>query len=55
MSDFDRNYVTATRDTGAGRSIATHAGLRAYRVRNWLKDVTMRRSKTKLEIGSVGI
>jgi uncharacterized protein len=33
MSDFDRNYVTATRDAGAGRSIATDAGLRAYMIR----------------------
>ena len=33
MSDFDRNYVTAARDAGAGRSIATDAGLRAYMTR----------------------
>jgi FtsH-binding integral membrane protein len=31
MSDFDRNYATATR--GAGRAVAIDAGLRAYMIR----------------------
>ena len=33
MSDFDRNYATAARGVGAGRAVATDAGLRAYMVR----------------------
>jgi len=33
MSDFDRNYATATRGVGAGRAIAIDAGLRAYMLR----------------------
>src|SRR5580692_9183691 len=33
MSDFDRNYATATRGVGAGRAAAIDAGLRAYMVR----------------------
>ena len=33
MSDFDRNYGTATREVGAGRTVATDAGLRAYMIR----------------------
>ncbi|HEY6257765.1 MAG TPA: Bax inhibitor-1/YccA family protein [Xanthobacteraceae bacterium] len=32
MSDFDRNYATATR-VGAGRAVAIDAGLRAYMIR----------------------
>ncbi len=33
MSDFDRNYATATRGVGAGRAVAIDAGLRAYMIR----------------------
>jgi uncharacterized protein len=33
MSDFDRNYATATRGLGAGRTVAIDAGLRAFMVR----------------------
>ena len=33
MSNFDRDYATATRDAGAGRAAATDAGLRAYMIR----------------------
>ncbi|HLH97699.1 MAG TPA: Bax inhibitor-1/YccA family protein [Xanthobacteraceae bacterium] len=33
MSDFDRNYATATRGVGAGRAVAIDAGLRAYMLR----------------------
>jgi hypothetical protein len=33
MSDFDRNYATATRGVGAGRAAAIDAGLRAYMIR----------------------
>ena len=33
MSDFDRNYATATRGVGAGRAAVIDAGLRAYMIR----------------------
>ena len=33
MSDFDRNYSTATRGASAGRAVSTDAGLRAYMIR----------------------
>jgi uncharacterized protein len=33
MSDFDRNYATATRGVGAGRAVAIDAGLRAHMIR----------------------
>jgi uncharacterized protein len=33
MSDFDRNYATATRGLGAGRTAAVDAGLRAFMIR----------------------
>ena len=33
MSDFDRNYASATRGVGAGRAVAIDAGLRAYMIR----------------------
>src|SRR5260370_14592243 len=33
MSDFDRNYATATRGVDAGRAVAIDAGLRAYMIR----------------------
>jgi FtsH-binding integral membrane protein len=33
MSDFDRNYATATRGVGAGRAVEIDAGLRAYMIR----------------------
>src|ERR1700680_3579538 len=33
MSDFNRNFATATRGVGAGRAAAIDAGLRAYMIR----------------------
>src|SRR3981081_418453 len=33
MSDFDRNYATATRSVGAGRAAEIDAGLRAHMIR----------------------
>src|SRR5271166_4521138 len=33
MSDFNRNFATATRGVGAGRAVAIDAGLRAYMIR----------------------
>jgi FtsH-binding integral membrane protein len=33
VSDFDRNYATATRGVGAGRAVAIDAGLRAHMIR----------------------